>query len=186
MQMVGAVSAAFGIGIVLKVLDNAYGIGSKTLPAPQAALMKSVAEGVFHGSMPWGWVAIGAAIGIVIIVADAILELKEASFRIPVLAAAVGIYLPIDTTMPIFLGGLLVYIIQKIGTTEKGKHKGLLLASGFITGEALIGVLVAVPIFLSGNGNWWPQYPGFNIVGIILTIVAILWIIKAATSRKNA
>ena len=52
MQMVGAVSAAFAISIILKILDNAYGIGSKTLPAPQAALMKSVAEGVFHGSMP--------------------------------------------------------------------------------------------------------------------------------------
>jgi putative OPT family oligopeptide transporter len=186
MQMVGAVSASFGIGFVLKVLNDAYGIGSKTLPAPQAALMQSVAEGVFHGTMPWGWVTIGAAIGVIIIVIDSILEIKQASFRVPVLAAAVGIYLPIDTTMPIFLGGLLVYIISKIGTSEKGKHRGLLLASGFITGEALIGVLVAVPIFLSGNGNWWPHFPGFDIVGIALTIFAIIWIIKGCTSKKNA
>ena len=88
--------------------------------------------------------------------------------------------------MPIFIGGLLVLIIKKIGTTEKGKHKGLLLASGFITGEALVGVLVAIPIFLSGNGNWWPSYPGFDFVGILLTLAVIFWIIKAATSRKNS
>ena len=186
MQAVGAVSAAFAIGFILKILDNAYGIGSATLPAPQAALMKSVAEGVFHGSMPWGWVAIGAAIGAAIIIFDIILEKTDAPFRFPVLAAAVGIYLPIDTTMPIFLGGFLVYIIKLIGTNYEGKHRGLLLASGFITGEALVGVIVAIPIFLSGKGDWWPHFPGFDWLGKMLIIFVILWLVKASIAKRKS
>ena len=185
MQIVGAVAAACAMGYVLKILHAAYTIGSPKLSAPQATLMKSIAEGVFKGGMPWGIVFAGAGISIIIIIIDIILEKKGSEFRMPVLAAAVGIYLPIDTTLPIFIGGLLVWLISKAGTNAKSKHKGLLLASGFITGEALIGVIVAIPIFLTGNADWWPKIGGFSWLGIVLFIAALFWIFQAGRKRKE-
>ena len=85
----------------------------KPLLAPQATLMASVARGMFGGSLPWNMVITGGLIGIAIIVLDEILRLRRATFRVPVLAAAVGIYLPMDVTMPIFLGGGISWLAER-------------------------------------------------------------------------
>ena len=145
--------------------------------------MKSVADGVFSGNLPWAFVYAGGVIAIILILIDIRQEKIGSDFRVPVLAVAVGIYLPITLTVPIFIGGMINHLGKKAGGSEQSDKKGLLMSSGFITGEALMGILVAVPIFLSGNKNWWPQVNGFSWIGIILFIGIIVWLYKAASKK---
>jgi putative OPT family oligopeptide transporter len=130
------------------------------LLAPQATLMASVARGLFGGALPWGMVAIGAGIGVAIIILDEILRRRGAKFRTPVLAVAVGIYLPLELMVPIFLGGLLNHLVtRKFGKglpeeeVEKRNRTGMLFAAGLITGEALMGIFMAIPIVAAGEGD---------------------------------
>ena len=183
MQIVGTLSSAIVLGLVLDILHTAYTIGSPTLSAPQATLMKSVADGVFSGNLPWAFVYVGGVIAIILILIDIRQEKIGSDFRVPVLAVAVGIYLPITLTVPIFIGGMINHLGKRAGGSEQSDKKGLLMSSGFITGEALMGILVAVPIFLSGNKNWWPQVNGFSWIGIILFIGIIVWLYKAASKK---
>jgi putative OPT family oligopeptide transporter len=184
MQIVGTLSAALVLGLVLDILHTAYTIGSPTLSAPQATLMKSVADGVFTGNLPWTFVYIGGVIAVILILLDLRQESKGSDFRVPVLAVAVGIYLPITLTVPIFIGGMINHIGKKAGGSESSEKRGLLMSSGFITGEALMGILVAVPIFLSGQKDWWPQLSGFSVLGPILFLGIIYWLFKAVTKRQ--
>ncbi|NLG76243.1 MAG: oligopeptide transporter, OPT family [Xanthomonadaceae bacterium] len=166
MLAIGAISCALVMAPVLNLLAKAYGIGVPTpeqpnaLLAPQATLMASVARGMFGGELPWNLIWIGVAIGGVIIAIDEVLKKKQASFRVPVLAAAVGIYLPLDLTVPIFLGGLLAYIVERAVKARTGSNdierihrKGVLFSAGLITGEALMGILIAAPIVLSERAD---------------------------------
>jgi putative OPT family oligopeptide transporter len=119
MLAVGGVSSAFVMAPVLSLLAQAYGIGVPTeahpnpLLAPQANLMASVANGIFGGELPWNMIGIGAALGAAIIVIDEIQKKRGASFRTPVLACAVGIYLPVELSVPIFAGGLLAHLVER-------------------------------------------------------------------------
>ena len=179
MQIIGTVSSAMVLGLVLDILHTAYTIGSPTLSAPQATLMKSVAEGVFDGNLPWLMVGLGAIIGIIIILIDIRQKNVGSSFRVPILAVAVGIYLPIELTIPIFTGGMMSYLSDLYGSNQNSKKRGLLNASGLITGEALVGISVALPIFLSGEKNWWPQITGFEFLGPIIFLFVIIWFYKS-------
>ncbi len=183
MQVVGTVSAAVVLGLVLDILHTAYTIGSPNLSAPQATLMKSVADGVFTGNLPWTFVYIGGAIAIALILIDLRQEKIGSDFRVPVLAVAVGIYLPITLTVPIFIGGMINHLGKKAGGSESSEKRGLLMSSGFITGEALMGIMVAVPIFLSGQKDWWPQFGGMNWVGPLLFIGMIYWLYKSVSKK---
>jgi len=183
MQVVGTLSAAVILGLVLDILHTAYVIGSPTLSAPQATLMKSVADGVFTGNLPWNFVYMGALIGVVIILLDIRQEKRGSDFRIPVLAVAVGIYLPIELTVPIFIGGMINHLGKKAGASEETEKKGLLLSSGLITGEALMGIMVAVPIFITGNKDWWPNLSGFELIGPIAFLAVIYWIYNTVTKK---
>jgi putative OPT family oligopeptide transporter len=170
MQIIGVASAALVLAPVLQVLLVAYGLGdvggnpgSEPLEAPQAALMKTVAFGVFNMDLPWSLIGIGAGIAVFVIALDQYQKAKDSSFRIPVLAVAVGIYLPIASTAPIFLGGLLAYSTGKAMRRAKMKEedrvlasrRGLLFASGIITGEALIGIALAIPFAIYEDANAW-------------------------------
>ena len=183
MQVVGTISAAVVLGLVLDILHTAYVIGSPTLSAPQATLMRSVADGVFTGNLPWNFVYLGALIAVIIILLDIRQEKRGSDFRIPVLAVAVGIYLPIELTVPIFIGGMINHLGKKSGASEATEKKGLLLASGLITGEALMGILVAVPIFVSGNKDWWPHISGLSLIGPITFLGVIYWIYNTVTKK---
>ena len=173
MQLVGVVSAALTLGIVLTLLHEAYGIGSSDLPAPQAVLMTNVANGVFAGNLEWGMIYAGAILGIIIILIDQYQAYRKADFRVPILAVAIGIYLPIELTLPIFIGGMLNHLASKTAS-EEGKNNGLLIASGLITGEALMAIFIAVPLFF--DKNYWPELslpsPFNDLVGI--AIIAII------------
>ncbi|MBT3496719.1 MAG: oligopeptide transporter, OPT family, partial [Candidatus Marinimicrobia bacterium] len=183
MQIIGVLSASVVLGLVLDILHTAYTIGSPTLSAPQATLMKSVADGVFTGNLPWNMVGFGAIIGILIILIDLRQERIGSDFRVPILAVAVGIYLPIELTVPIFLGGMITHFSEKSGASDMMKKKGLLMASGLITGEALVGILVAVPIFVTGSKEWWPQFPGFQFVGVLVFMAVIAWLYRSVTQK---
>ena len=174
MQLVGVVSAALTLGIVLTLLHEAYGIGSSDLPAPQAVLMTNVANGVFAGNLEWGMIYAGAFLGIIIILIDQYQAYRNADFRVPILAVAIGIYLPIELTLPIFIGGMLNHIASK-SASDEGKNNGLLIASGLITGEALMAIFIAVPLFF--DKNYWPNLslpsPFNDFVGITLILIIL-------------
>lgn len=182
MQIVGTLAAAVTLGLTLDILHSAYVIGSETLPAPQATLMMSVAQGVFNGNLPWGMVGIGAALAVAIIIGDIILEKRGSSFRMPVLAVAVGLYLPISLSAPVFVGGLISYFTKE--RIKNDSKKGLLFASGLITGEALMGILVAIPIFATANKNWWPSIGGFKWLGIVLFALIAFWLYREAKKKE--
>ncbi|MBC8193776.1 MAG: oligopeptide transporter, OPT family [Candidatus Marinimicrobia bacterium] len=185
MQVIGVLSAAIVLGLVLDILHTAYTIGSPTLSAPQATLMKAVAEGVFQGNLPWDMVIMGAIIGVIIIALDIRQERKGSEFRIPILAVAVGIYLPISLTTPIFIGGMLAHFGDKMGASDATRKKGLLLAAGMITGEAIMGILVALPIFLTADKDWWPNYGGFGWLGPILVIAIAIWFLTTLKTDRT-
>jgi putative OPT family oligopeptide transporter len=167
MLAIGAVSSALVMAPVLNLLADAYGIGIATeakpnpLAAPQATLMAAVSKGMFGGELPWNMIAIGALIGIAIITLDEFLKARGSSFRTPVLAVAVGIYLPLELMTPIFLGGLLHHLVDRhlkrrgadAAALERHHRKGLLFAAGMITGEALMGIAIAIPIVSSGSAE---------------------------------
>lgn len=169
MLAIGAISCAMVMAPVLNLLASAYGIGvptathPKPLLAPQATLMASVAKGLFGGVLPWNMIWIGSGVGAVIIAIDEILKKRGATFRTPVLAAAVGIYLPLDLTMPIFIGGLLAHLVKRASgapahagaddTDDRLHRKGVLFSAGLITGEALMGIVIAVPIWMTKRAD---------------------------------
>ena len=181
MQLVGVVSSALTLGIVLTLLHEAYGIGSSDLPAPQAVLMTSVANGVFSGNLEWGMIYAGAVLGVLIIMLDQYQLKRGAEFRVPILAVAIGIYLPIELTLPIFIGGMLNHFAGKTAS-EAGKNNGLLLASGLITGEALMAIFIAIPLFY--DKNFWPEYalptPYNDIVALALISAIIIGLYRVA------
>ena len=182
MQLVGVISSAMTLGIVLILLHEAYGIGGPDLPAPQAVLMTNVAKGVFAGDLEWGMIYAGAVIGVLIILLDQYQLRRGADFRVPILAVAIGIYLPIELTFPIFIGGMLNHYAGKIAS-QKGKDNGLLLAAGLITGEALMAILIAVPLFF--DKNYWPNYglpePFADIVGIAILACILIGLYRTAS-----
>lgn len=174
MQLVGVSSAALTLGIVLTLLHEAYGIGSSELPAPQAVLMTNVANGVFSGNLEWGMIYAGAILGIFIILLDQYQARRNAEFRFPILVVAIGIYLPVELTLPIFIGGMLNHFASKTAS-EDGKNNGLLMASGLITGEALMAIFIAVPLFF--DKNYWPSLslpaPMNDLVGLAIIIMIL-------------
>jgi putative OPT family oligopeptide transporter len=156
MQIFGVIVLAIVIAPVLNLLNHAYTIGSPKLAAPQANLMGTVAFGVFEGGLPKQIIGIGAAIAVVVIVIDSVLQHRGAKFRVPVMAFAVGVYLPFDLNVSIFLGGVISWLVSRAldraeaSPVRRGEveRSGLLAAAGFITGEALLGVALAVPVVL--------------------------------------
>ena len=123
----------------------------------------------------------GAIIGVAIIILDLIQEYKKSDFRFPVLAVAVGIYLPIGLSVPIFIGGVLNRNTDKIFQKDN-----LLKASGLITGEALMGILIALPIFLYGNPSWWPSIQNPILwIGVMLFLLTCFWIMNNKRIDNN-
>jgi putative OPT family oligopeptide transporter len=197
MLAVGAVVSALVMAPVLNLLLGAYGIGMATaehpnpLNAPQANLMASVAKGVFGGGLPWDMIIIGVVAGALIIALDKFLIHRKVDFRVPVLAAAIGIYLPLEVTAPIFIGGFVAHLIERAvanrdaATREHAARTGMLLGAGLIAGEALMGILMAIPIVVFQDRNViaiadhpFGGWPGLAVAA------AILWgVYRVATKR---
>ncbi|MFC1737855.1 OPT family oligopeptide transporter [Planctomycetota bacterium] len=201
MQMVGTVSAALVMAPILMLLLNAYGFKGHSsaqdnpLAAPQANLMASVSKGVFEGNLPWEFVWIGVGLAVAVIILDEYLLRRGSAFRTPVLAVAIGIYLPLELEVPILAGGIIHQVVKFCHRRRKipeeiedqSSRHGLLFASGLITGEAIIGILLAIPIVLSGRPDilavlkkplgTWP--------GVILLAGIAYWLYRTAQGKRK-
>ncbi|MEJ2416506.1 MAG: OPT/YSL family transporter, partial [Exilibacterium sp.] len=152
-ELIGVLTSATFVCLAVLLLAETFGFGSKELPAPQATLMKLVIDGVLDQNLPWVLVAIGAGIAI-----------SCELIRIPSLPFAVGVYLPVATMTPIFIGGLIRHYFEKktknTSQLEERRERGVLLGSGFVGGEGLLGVGIAAVAFIQnkkpdGIGTGW-------------------------------
>ncbi|MBS0365895.1 MAG: oligopeptide transporter, OPT family [Proteobacteria bacterium] len=160
--IVGVVAGAAIIPPILDVLNQAYGfVGapgparSQPLAAPQAGLISALAQGVIQHNVDWSLLGIGGVIGAVVIVADlAIRRLKPGAY-LPPLAVGLGIYLPTQSTLMVVVGAVAGWLFDRAATRrprpDAVKQLGVLLASGMIVGEGLIGVLIATLVAFSGK-----------------------------------
>jgi putative OPT family oligopeptide transporter len=140
-QFIGAAFACWAIAGTVLMLGKAFTFGSPDLPAPQATLMKTVIEGVLSGSLPWGLVGSGAALAVCALIAG-----------LPGLSFAVGIYLPLGTLAPVFVGGIVRRIVESRRKDKAAEgDPGVLAASGMIAGEGLAGVAIA--LLIAGTAN---------------------------------
>lgn len=213
MQIVGVIAAGLVIAPILSLLYNAYGLGGimpregmnpdEMLQAPQATLMMAVAEGVFSRNLEWVMIIIGGGIAIVNIIIDQVLKSKNSSFRAPVLAVAVGIYLPIELATPIFIGGMIAWYatrvvrkrVEKAGgdvelEVEEASHRGLLFSSGLITGEALLGIILAVPFAILESTEALrilpAEYVGISkILGAAIIVLFMIWLYKVVVKKTS-
>jgi putative OPT family oligopeptide transporter len=191
--VIGVVFGGLVIPPVLGLLNTAFGFagapgaGENALAAPQAALISSLAKGVFGGDLDWGLLGLGAAIGAVVIVIDEVLKLKT-KFALPPLAVGMGMYLPMSLTLIIPIGALLGRYYDKWsertgGDVEQKKRLGVLMATGLIVGESLFGVVYAgivaaagsdSPLAIVGKGfaNWG------EILGVVLFVAVVAGLYK--------
>jgi len=160
--VIGVIAGAVVIPPVLGLLNEAYGFlgapgvnPAHALPAPQAGLISALAQGVIQNNIDWSLIGIGAAIGAGLIVLDAVLAGTTKSVRLPPLAVGLGMYLPTSTTLMIVVGAIVGwYFDRRADRTPKSeatKQLGVLLASGLIVGESIIGVVVAAIVVFSGK-----------------------------------
>ena len=153
MQLLGVIPAAFVMAPVMTVLHQGSlnsgtgGIGGVELPAPQAGLFTALANGFFaDGELPREMVAYGMVLAIIIIFVDWLLGRWDARFRLHVMPVAVGIYLPVGLSVPILLGGVVRYLVDRRTGNDKVAEggRGVLITSGLIAGESLAGVLLGL------------------------------------------
>ncbi len=194
----GVIAISGVIGFIIAILNEAFIIGSRQLPAPQAFLMAGIVKGVLGGEMLWPYVIAGMVLAIILILID-----------LPVLPVAIGIYLPFTLAVPIFAGGMIRkitdnYLKKAFGTSdeeeisdwelaikqtdikpqEKSIRTGLLFTAGLVAGEALMGVVVAILIVLGINLSffsyppWWPGLLIWIFIGVLLAYIPIRDIMK--------
>jgi putative OPT family oligopeptide transporter len=185
-ELVGVLTSAAFVCLTVMVLAQAYGFGGQELPAPQATLMKLVIDGVLAQSLPWGLVAIGAGIAV----------LAELC-RIPSLPFAVGVYLPVSTMVPVFFGGLLRGVLERRAPSEEEgvarRDRGVLLGSGLVGGEGLMGVVIAgfagwaarrgVEPFSIGYG--WLGHAAAEAVAAVVFALLIVYFWRRTVKRSS-
>jgi putative OPT family oligopeptide transporter len=147
--IIGVLASVAVIGFTVLMLHNALGIGSSNLPAPQATLMATVIKGLLSQNLPWGLVIVGMGIA-------AVMELSG----VRSLPFAVGAYLPLSVSSPIFMGGLIKLIVDKKKNKKEEESDigpGALFSSGLIAGGALTGILIAalmgITVSVDAAGN---------------------------------
>jgi putative OPT family oligopeptide transporter len=181
-ELMGAILSAFFIAAAIWLLGEAFTFGSAELPAPQATLMKTVIEGVLHADLPWGLVFIGAG-----------LSLVAELVGVRSLAFAVGIYLPLATMTPVFLGGVLRWWLEKSSGTdeaslERRRDRGVLFGSGLIAGEGIMGVAIAFYAFFmgkpSGLGIAWPGHSG-EVVSFLVFCALAFFVLYLTRKRRS-
>ena len=189
--IVGVIAGAIVIPPVLNLLNDAYGfagaarasaVTTDPLPAPQATLISTLARGVLGDDLDWNMLGIGAGLGVVFVLLDTFMK-RKGLLRLPPLAIGIGMYLPMQVTIPVFVGALWRWFYERKarGTpgAAKAERMGVLMASGFIVGESIFGVLLAglivatsksAPLALVGN-----DFGLYALVLSVVAFVAILW-----------
>lgn len=169
-ELIGAGISALTIGGVFILLDSAWGFGTTELAAPQATLMKMITEGVMDGNLPWGLVGIGICIALIFEV-----------LHIPVLPVAIGLYLPLELSSTIMVGGVIRHFADK-GKSDAEKNNesnsGILFSSGMIAGEGLVGILLAV-FAVTGIDKVIDisQYVNTGIIGAAVLLAALCFVL---------
>ena len=186
MQIIGVAVASLVMAPIMQLLheNTPGGIGGRELSAPQAGLFASLANGFFgDGSLPWDMVFIGAIIGVILLIVDYFLEQNNTSFRLHLMPVAVGMYLPFGLSTPILIGGIIAYIIESKNISKKNTDNGILLSSGLIAGESLMGILLA---FFAGAGLKNIDFGIDHNLSVGLTlfsiIATIIWFYKQSKS----
>jgi putative OPT family oligopeptide transporter len=182
-ELVGAITSAAFVALTVLLLARAYGFGGQELPAPQATLMKLVIDGVLAQELPWTLVGIGAAIAIAV-------ELM----RIPSLPFAVGVYLPVSTMVPVFLGGLLRMGLERRARSDEERvarrDRGILFGSGLVGGEGLIGVVIAGAAGLAVARDRQPWSLGYEWAGAaapwlaLALFLALVWYFRRVSVAR--
>jgi putative OPT family oligopeptide transporter len=163
--VIGCVVGGLAIPPILDLLYTAYGFPgamprpgmdpAQVLAAPQATLMAKIATGILGGTLEWGFVGIGAALSVTMIVIDFLLKRFTRHLTLPVLAVGIGLYLPPTVGVTLGLGAMLGWVVERglrgRADEEQAKRRGVLIASGFIVGESLVGVAMAAVIGATGN-----------------------------------
>ncbi|ELN8457733.1 oligopeptide transporter, OPT family [Campylobacter jejuni] len=210
--LVGCVFGALAIVPVLNLLYQAYGFvgampregmdASSALAAPQANLMSTIAQGIFHHNIEWGYMAFGVFVGILMIIIDKILR-RTQKMSLPPLAVGIGIYLPPAVNIPLVIGGILKYIVMQYLTKKyaKNSHKeeklasceqrGTLFASGLIVGESIFGVIIAgITVFsVSMGGSENPlalnlaNFHDSELFALIFFVGVVLYFIKRIVKK---
>lgn len=149
-QVIGVLIPAFVIAPVLTLLHRTEGIGTG-LKAPQATLFASLTQALFgDGNLPYTMVGIGALLGVIVLFADSRLKRANSAYRLHLMPLAVGIYLPITLAVPILIGGIVRYVVdQRRGAQSSpgDTDSGVLVSSGFIAGESIMGIMIALLVF---------------------------------------
>jgi putative OPT family oligopeptide transporter len=211
MLIVGVVVASFVIAPVLQLLFHAYGIGgvfprpgmpeSEMLAAPQATSMAALIQGVFNHNLPWAMLITGAVIAVFAIIADEVL--KRQGKRLPVLAIGLGIYLPLSSSTPLAIGGVVSFLanhywrkridhlhFHKDKKVHKQLQRALMLACGIVAGASVMGVVLAIPFAIERSANAL-QLVGANFqpfadaLGIIITLALARWIYRTVVKDKG-
>ena len=189
--IIGVVFGSLVIPPILQVMLNGFGFqgmegaGEDALAAPQAALMSSVASGIFDSSLNWNLIFIGMAIGAVLIIIDELLRKFTDKYSLSPLAAGMGMYLPAALTIVIPIGAILGTFYDKWAAKQShpefAKRMGTLLATGLIVGESLFGVINAGIIAAAGGESPLEIFDGgasATVVGVVLFIIALTFIYR--------
>lgn len=202
-QVALVIGVLFGSAIIPPVLElmqtafgfpGAPGASENALAAPQAALISSLAKGVFGGSLDWSLIGLGAAIGVVVVIIDEILH-RTSRFALPPLAVGMGMYLPMSLILVIAIGAVIGYVynrwaIRTGGDVQRKKRLGVLLATGLIVGESLYGVVFAGIVAGTGNEDPLAIFTGNDgnfaqIFGIVAFAAVILWLYKRTQTLSS-
>jgi len=177
-QLIGAAFACWGVAATVLLLGSAYTFGTREIPAPQATLMKTIIEGVLSGALPWGLVLTGAGLSVSVILCG-----------ISGLAFAIGVYLPLSSMAPIFVGGCARGLVERSRRDRppEGRDAGVLAASGLVAGEGLAGVFVAALVALGVAPKGRPPLvtglPGEALT--LLTILAVCAFLYRAGAKSG-
>jgi putative OPT family oligopeptide transporter len=205
-QILGVIAGAFVLAPVMTILhegslrehaDGTGGIGGTDLPAPQAALFAALARGFFGDQpLPQDMLLWGVGIGVALLVADLLLERSQVGFRLHVMPVAVGLYLPFSLAVPILLGGITAWLVSRRAiASDPAARRGVLLSSGVIAGESLVGVLLGLLFYLGYRslgvaGQLSGRLASPTTVGAIIDLLSVaalasvaVWIYRA--SRKK-
>jgi putative OPT family oligopeptide transporter len=187
--VIGVIAGAVIIPPILDLLNVAYGFAGAPgphhehpLPAPQAGLISALAQGVIQNNVDWSLIRTGGLIGVVVIAVDALLRAVKPGAHLSPLAVGLGIYLPTQSTLMVVVGAVAGWIFDRHAgrraKPEATKQLGVLLASGMIVGEGLIGVLVAALVAFSGQdyplslvGDSFANRPAVWLGGIVFALV---------------
>ncbi len=196
MQVIGVVVAAMVMQPVLTLLheNTPGGIGGRELSAPQAGLIKSLAEGFTGvGTLPWDLIGYGAGIGALILVIDAYLVKRGSAFRAYLMPIAVGMYLPFGLATPILLGGLIAHFATRRAKdedeVERKLQRGVLFASGVIAGESLMAVGVAglaavgVTSLIPGSVEWAGPWVWATIAACVFAVLAFWRVTRSGAQQ---